>query len=129
MRITLTNNCRININKFSVAGLHLINGYGNTMWYFFIQGAKRLLTDQFCHDLSLRLIGYGILIVKLRAIRQIFHNRIDQVFCIVAFKSRARYDFRKITDIFVGIDTLENLFSFDCVNLVDNKDDRCLCLP
>mgnify|MGYP002236416969 CR=1 FL=1 len=49
------------------------------MWDFRIQCVKRLLTDHLCHDLALRLVRYGILIIEQAQKILVQANRIKNI--------------------------------------------------
>ena len=94
------------------------------MWNLRIQCVKRLLTDHLCHDLALRLVRYGILIIEHGSIRQIFQNTVNNILCVLSAECRARDNLCKITDLAVRIDCRKDLLFFHCIDLINDQNDR-----
>ena len=94
------------------------------MWDFRIQCVKRLLTDHLCHDLALRLVRYGILIIEHGSIRKIFQNTVNNILCILSAECRARDNLGKITDLAVRIDCRKDFLFFHCIDLINDQNDR-----
>ena len=102
LRFSFTYNTGLNINQAALALLHLLNGHRNAMGNLASRKAQRFLADKLSSNLAHRLIRHRVLIIELRAVRQVFENQLSQQIRILILQRRERYDFRKIADILVG---------------------------
>ena len=84
-----------------------------------VNAPEHFFPDKLCHNLPCRLVGYCILIIKCRSVRQVFHNLLNQDFRVVTFERGHRNDLRKIKLLPVSIDISKKLFLFHCVYLID----------
>ena len=104
MAVSFTNDGRFNIHHLAIwTNFHFFNCHCNSMWNFFVQTAKCLFTDHFRYNLTLRLICDCIFLIKCRSVWKIFKNHFQYRICILSFKCRYRYNIRKFTNIFIGI--------------------------
>ena len=127
MRFSLTYNAGLNVNQAAPTLLHLLNGHCDAMGNLIIQKAQRLLANEFRGNLPHGLIRHRVLIIELRAVRQVFKDQLCQQIRILVLQCRKRHDFRKIADIFVGRDKGENfILVLYRINLVDYQNDRGL---
>ena len=93
---------------------------------FILQTVQCFLTDQFCHNLTFRLICHCVLIIKLWSIWKIFHNDTQKFIRIVTTSCRYRNNICKVINIFVCSNCRQNLFSLHRIHLIDDENDRCL---
>ena len=69
--ILFTDNAGLHIDNPVGMLLHLLYGHRNSVGNLIAQKAEGLLADQLCRDLAHRLVRDGLLIIKLRPLRQI----------------------------------------------------------
>ena len=103
---------------------HALDGNGDAVGDFVPEQVQDLFPDHLCHDLSLRLVCYGVLIVEHRSVWQVFQNARDDILCVLVAQCRAWNDFIKFIKFAVGVDRLEDLVLVNGIDLVDHKDDR-----
>ena len=129
MGIALAHDRCIHVNDAVWALFHLVDDNCNAVRDLVVQHPKRFLADQLRCDLAHRLVGDGILIVKLRTCREIFKNTALDILNIHLFESRNRDNLRKIQNILICRDKGQNLFlRFDRINFINNQNDRRLDL-
>jgi len=124
VRITFADNGCIDVHHF-ISDFHTVNGNCDTVRNLFLQAVQCFFTDQFRHDLTLRLVCDGIFIIELRSVWEIFHDHFHQFIRIVTVSCGYRNDFCKVIDIFVRSDGRKNIFLLYTVYLIDDQYNRC----
>ncbi len=125
MGIPLADNSRLDINKFSPRSfLHPLNLYGNAVRDLIGKQPKRLFAYQLRHNLALRLVCHGILIIVHRSLWQILENNIDKPVRVLRLQRGNRHNLRKIQYIPVCLNKFQDFLFFYRVYLVDNKYNR-----
>ena len=125
MGVPLADDRGVDVHDFPFH-LHPVDRHRDPVRYLLIQAVERLLPDQFCHDLTFRLVRDRIFIIKLRSVREIFQDHFHEFIRVVSAAGRYRHDLSKIVFFPVNIDRRKDVFFLYHIDLVDHKDDRCL---
>ena len=95
--------------------------HSDAMRHFILQQVQCLFTDDFRRDLSFWLVSYHIAGEVLRAFGQIFSDNVQQFLRISVLHGRNRHYFRKVMQLAVSCDYLQQGISFHCVDLIDDQ--------
>ena len=107
----------------------LVNFHCRAMGNLPVKAPQQLLPDDFCHHLTLRLVGGDVLREQEGAFHRVLLAHSQQILHTVAGLGRNGHDCLEIRLLGINADNFQQLFLFHGVNLVDGKHHRAMvCL-